>query len=52
MSGSEVQRWAVAEHAQAEAHQIKWHCAEVLDTEKTLDKRKYKEALHIAQKGR
>ena len=33
-------------------HQINWDDAEVLDTEQTWDKRKYKEALHIAQKGR
>ena len=31
--GSEVQCSAVAEHAQAEAHQINWDGAEVLDTE-------------------
>ena len=50
--GSDVQRSAVAEHAQAEAHQSNWDGAEVLDTEQIWDKRKYKEALHIAQKGR
>ena len=50
--GSDVQSSAVAEHAQAKAHQINWDGTEVLDTQQTWDKRKYKEALPIAQKGR
>ena len=44
--GGEAQRSAVTEHAVVEDHQIYWEDANV------LDRRKYKEALHIRQQGK
>ena len=48
---SRIDLSAVAEHAAVNGHEIDWATAKVIDSAKTTQARKVKEALHIARKA-